>query len=66
MVIFEKPAGLLSKLKGKRTYICSIALFVLGGAFSLGWVDYDTFLTWSAMIAGLGGIALRSAIATIK
>lgn len=61
--IVEGKNGLMNKLKGRKSYICAIVLFCLGGSYSLGWINREQFESLSIMVAGLLGISLRVALA---
>lgn len=54
--------ALLNFLKGKRTYICAVILFILGGCRALNWIDQSAYETLSVMVSGLGLAALRAAV----
>lgn len=60
--ISEAPKGVIAWLSGRKSFICSVILFCLGGAYSLGWLSREDFEAWSIMVAGLLGISLRIAI----
>ena len=49
-------------LKGKRTYLAVIVLFVLGGFQAVGVVDEQTFRAVEAFAVGLGLFGLRRAV----
>lgn len=61
--VFDKPTSMWEKLKGKKSYFVSVAMFLWGGAFALGWIERDTFEAGMGVLTGLLGVAVRHAIA---
>ena len=47
--------------RGKRTYIIAAAIFCLGGARAMDWIDQQTFEAWFAILTGGGISSLRAA-----
>ena len=53
---------ILNALKGKKTYLVSALLFVLGGSYALGWIDKQMVETLSVLLTGAGFAALRAGV----
>jgi hypothetical protein len=47
--------------QGKRTYIISALIYVLGGCKALGWVDSTAYEAILAILLGSGLASLRAA-----
>ena len=54
--------GMLELLKGKKTYIVSGLIVIVAAAFGFGLISKEQFETIVAVLVGLGGVALRSAM----
>lgn len=48
-------------LKGKRTYICAIAIALLSAANYLGWIDQASYQTLLGLFGAGGLFGLRAA-----
>ena len=53
---------ILEALKGKRTYLVSAFLFILGGCYALGLIDETTLKLGTTLLTGAGLATLRGAI----
>lgn len=52
----------MSWLDGRKTYLGSIALGVLGLAYSVGWITEDQLLSIGAIVGAMTGASLRAAV----
>lgn len=52
----------MSWLAGRKTYLGSIALGVLGLAYSVGWITEDQLLSIGAIVGAMTGASLRAAV----
>lgn len=56
----QKLIAVWGFLKGKKTFILSACIFLLGGCKALGLVDDHVFMSLYAMLTGSGIAALRA------
>ena len=55
-------ASLQALLSGKKTYLATIALGLVGLAASLGWISREVAEPLCIILAGIAGLAVRAAI----
>lgn len=48
-------------LKGKKTYLCALAIALLTGARYLQWIDSETYQTLLGLFGAGGLVGLRAA-----
>lgn len=64
VIMYISMENIVEFLRGKKTYIVSLAIAVIAFSFSIGWIDSETAMTLYGLLGAGGFAALRDGVRT--